>query len=245
MYYATTETKSLNETQSIKFTFSLAEGSPYCDGWFTLYADVSDKDDFRNKVIDYVRLDFNNDVWDGTEIDIDYVIFIGDVSKAPSTEQTSSIRTDKPTGIRFMASLEKEIVAESTSYGWIIARANSIKGASLKNSELTYEVALEKSIPVLRGCNFGEGRQEALNYSEDDVNVYFTALLYNIPDTMYKDVLVARPFAVVGDTTYYGAPVARSIYDVQLNDLKSNPRCNCIGDDFFGVKRCKCWRNVA
>ncbi len=213
-YYLTPDTTKMSESQSLKYNFSVADGDGIENDWFTFYIDVSENADFRDKGISDLRLDFNNDVWDGTVIDIDYIRFIGDKSKAPVTQNTNSIKTTDPLGIRFMASLKKELVESSSSYGWVIAREVSLAAAGLSNSDFSYEAATEKSVAALRGVNFGEGREEALTLSEDSVNVYFTAMLYNIPSDMYEDKLVARPFAVVDDVTYYGAPLSKSVYDV-------------------------------
>ena len=155
-------------------------------------------------------------MWHGMIIDIDYIRFIGEPSKAPEQVDVDAIKTTKPVGYRFMASLTKELVSEATSYGWIIAREASLKKASITNLSFTYERAAAKNVAVLRGTNFGEGREDALIFNEDDANVYFTAMLYNIPSGMYEDVLVARPFAVIDGVTHYGKPLAKSIFDVAL-----------------------------
>ena len=213
-YYLTPDKTAMSEGQSLKYKFSVADGDGIEDDWFTFYIDVSERADFRDNGISDLRLDFNNDIWDGTVIDIDYIRFIGEKSKAPVTQDKNSMKTTDPMGIRFMASLKKELVETSTSYGWVIAREVSLSSAGITNAAFTYEAATEKSVAVLRGVNYGEGRVEALNFNEDSVNVYFTAMLYNIPDNMYEDKLVARPFAVVDGITYYGAPLSRSVYDV-------------------------------
>ncbi|MBR2021835.1 MAG: hypothetical protein IJ939_05300, partial [Clostridia bacterium] len=172
--------------------------------------------DFQEKNIAYMRFDFENGIWDNMIIDLDYIRLIGDKSYAPETVDVNEIKTTKPMGIRFMASLTKEIQDSATSYGWIFARETALNASSIKNKEFTYEAATEAGVATLRGVNFGEVRDEALIYNEDGANIYFTALLYNIPQSGYTDKIVARPFAVVGNTTYYGDYITKSMYDVAL-----------------------------
>ena len=47
-------------------------------------------------------------------------------------------------------------------------------------------------------------------------NIFFTAVVYGIPSTMYKDTLVVRPYVAYGDTVVYGDAVENSIYNVAL-----------------------------
>jgi len=216
IYYLNNSADSLSEDQSLRLRFNVKDTERMNEEWFTLYFDVSQNADFQEKDIAYMRFDFENGIWDNMIIDLDYIRLIGDKSYAPETVDVNEIKTTKPMGIRFMASLTKEIQNSATSYGWIFARETALSASSIENKEFTYEAATEAGVATLRGVNFGECRDEALIYNEDGANIYFTALLYNIPQSGYTDKIVARPFAVVGDLVYYGDYITKSMYDVAL-----------------------------
>lgn len=216
IYYLNNSADALSENQSLRLRYNVYGTEIMNQEWFTLYFDVSENADFQENDIAYLRYDFENGIWDNMIIDIDYIRLIGDKSYAPETVDVNEIKTTKPMGIRFMASLTKEIQDSATSYGWIFARETALNASSIENKEFTYEAATEAGVATLRGVNFSEGRDEALIYNEDGANIYFTALLYNIPQSGYTDKIVARPFAVVGDLVYYGDYITKSMYDVAL-----------------------------
>lgn len=216
IYYLNNSADALSENQSLRLRYNVYGTEIMNQEWFTLYFDVSENADFQENDIAYLRYDFENGIWDNMIIDLDYIRLIGDKSYAPETVDVNEIKTTKPMGIRFMASLTKEIQDSATSYGWIFARETALSASSIENKEFTYEAATEAGVATLRGVNFKEGRDEALIYNEDGANIYFTALLYNIPQSGYTDKIVARPFAVVGDLVYYGDYITKSMYDVAL-----------------------------
>ena len=216
IYYLNNSADALSENQSLRLRYNVYGTEIMNQEWFTLYFDVSQNADFQEKDIAHMRFDFENGIWDNMIIDLDYIRLIGDKSYAPETVDVNEIKTTKPMGIRFMASLTKEIQDSATSYGWIFARETALNASSIENKEFTYEAATEAGVATLRGVNFKEGRDEALIYNEDGANIYFTALLYNIPQSGYTDKIVARPFAVVGDLVYYGDYITKSMYDVAL-----------------------------
>ena len=216
IYYLNNSADALSENQSLRLRYNVYGTEIMNQEWFTLYFDVSQNADIQEKDIAYMRFDFENGIWDNMIIDLDYIRLIGDKSYAPETVDVNEIKTTKPMGIRFMASLTKEIQDSATSYGLIFARETALNASSIENKEFTYEAATEAGVATLRGVNFGEGRDEALIYNEDGANIYFTALLYNIPQSGYTDKIVARPFAVVGDLVYYGDYITKSMYDVAL-----------------------------
>ncbi|MBO4950308.1 MAG: hypothetical protein J6E38_04745 [Clostridia bacterium] len=216
IYYLNNSADALSENQSLRLRYNVYGTEIMNQEWFTLYFDVSENADFQENDIAYLRYDFENGIWDNMIIDLDYIRLIGDKSYAPETVDVNEIKTTKPMGVRFMASLTKEIQDSATSYGWIFARETALSASSIENKEFTYEAATEAGVATLRDVNFGEGRDEALIYNEDGANIYFTALLYNIPQSGYTDKIVARPFAVVGDLVYYGDYITKSMYDVAL-----------------------------
>lgn len=214
IYYLNDSASSLSEEQSLRLRYYVKDTERMNEEWFTLYFDVSENADFQEKDIAYLRYDFENGIWDNMIVDFDYIRLIGDVSHAPENVDVNEIKTTKPIGVRFKASLTKEIKDSATSYGWIFARSEALSGAGIKKSDFTYENSASKGVATLRGVNFGEGREEALIFDESGANIYYTALLYNIPKDEYEDKIVSRPFAVIGGVTYYGNVIEKSMYDV-------------------------------
>ncbi len=214
IYYLNDPAVSLSEEQSLKLRYYVDGTERMNEEWFTLYFDVSENADFQEKDIAYLRYDFENGLWDNMTVDFDYIRLIGDKSYAPENVDINEMKTTKPMGVRFKATLTKEIQSAATSYGWIFARSEALSDAGIKKSDFTYENSTAKGVATLRGCNFGEGRDEALIFDESGANVYYTALLYNIPKDEYEDKIVSRPFAVVDGVTYYGNVIEKSMYDV-------------------------------
>ena len=156
----------------------------------------------------------------------DYVMFVGGSTEeeivdpdaepevspyAPTTSNEASIREASPYGIRFKASMTYETDTNATDYGWVVARQTKIEEAGLGLTDLTLDQTAF-SIAV------GYGREESVDiknfFEETDEYKYFTGVVYNIPEDMYDDVIVARPFVKVDGEVVYGNPIAKSIKEV-------------------------------
>ena len=144
----------------------------------------------------------------------------------PVTSDESSIRLadDEKSGIRFKAGLAKADEVTFEAYGWFVTRKAFLEEAypDTAIADIDYDDATT-SVTFVEGWNYdpegansltGEVVDEAVINSEDDDFVYFSAVLFGIPETMYEDVLVAVPVTVVDGTWMYGAPVEKSIYEV-------------------------------
>ena len=212
-FYTTPDMAGFSGTASIYKEFSVAHPS-YNGEWIDFYLDVSSNTAFQEKGINAFRVDFSNAMWSGIVVEIDYIRFIGEKTKEPESINVNEIRTKSPMGIRFLASLKNSYAKSSASYGWIISRQTALKRASLTNNSFTYDSAVASNVAVLKGENYKQDREEVYHFDKDEANVYFTAMLYNIPNDMYEDVFVARPFATIGNATYYGKAIEKSMYDV-------------------------------
>lgn len=187
--------------------------------WVTAYVDIENTvSDFANRgAMDYFYLAPIPNMWNGMTLEVDYIRLIGETVEdhAPeSLADNTSIRVSTPSGVRFMASMTTEEQAKATSYGWIVTRKTLIDAASLTNDTFTIENADAKSLNYRKGYAYGNGVTTPIIYNEDDTSVYFTAVLYGIPENMYNDVLVARPFTVVDGTTYYGDAVSATVNEI-------------------------------
>ncbi|MBQ8885778.1 MAG: Ig domain-containing protein [Clostridia bacterium] len=122
-----------------------------------------------------------------------------------------SVRTQLPTGIRFTTYVNEEYYAslaeQDYSFGTLI-----IPKALLGEAELTHSVASVADV-------------ELKVWAESEVDNYmsYTAVLTDIPDTRYAEVLVARSYVRIGTQyTYATNPQERSIAQVAAKALASN-----------------------
>ncbi len=128
----------------------------------------------------------------------------------PLSYNVASIRVADPMGIRFKASVTNEQKARADKYGFVVTRKALLDAAGLEGNALTLDADVKKSV----GQAYVKDTNLDKIFETDSANVYFTAVIYNIPVSAYNDVLVVRPYAVKGEYTVYGEPVARSIYEV-------------------------------
>ncbi len=154
--------------------------------------------------------------------------------ETPTTEATESVRVSAPTGIRFKASIEKNLKDNMTSYGWAVTRQTLLDAKGVSAADFTMEYADTIGLKYESGENYVKDGGVDKIYSEDDANIWFTAILYfakteedgcfDMGDgvvfyypTVQKltDKLIAKPYTVVDGEYLYGeatAPV--SILDV-------------------------------
>lgn len=174
-------------------------------------------------ILKLFRLDFPDfGVWDGMEFDFDFIHFIEREDVNPHAYHVSSVRTDSYTGIRFMSSVTATQKAKVNEYGYIIARKTVLDG-----TELTHDCGKK----FVTGIAYDENTN--LVYDVDSYNnTFFTAVVYNVPEEMYTDVLVARPYTKTSDGKYYyGEAVERSTYEVAKAVKENTDAYNSLRDD--------------
>lgn len=186
--------------------------------WMTYYVDFETISGWSDRAnIDYFYVDPMDNMWNGMKMEIDYIRLIGEEATeyAPTTlPESTNMRISTPQGVRFMASLSTEEQSKASAYGWIVTR-NALTGAlGIANADFTIENADAKGLNYRKGYAYGGGVTTPIIFNEDDTTVYFTAVLYGIPDNMYNDILIARPFTVIDGTTYYGEVTSASVNSI-------------------------------
>ena len=130
-------------------------------------------------------------------------------SLKPESYDVASIRIQDPMGVRFKASVTALQKENATEYGFVIARKGALTDAGLEAAGLTLDANVKKT----SGSAYVKNGVDKI-FAIENGNIFFTAVLYNIPESAYHEVLVARPYLKSGDLVVYGAPIERSIYDV-------------------------------
>ena len=110
-----------------------------------------------------------------------------------------------------MSNLERnnEDLAE---YGFIVTRSTLLAAAGIDKDAFTKDSAVTK----VSGVSYNKGENLDKIFETSGENFFFTAVVYGIPETMYQDKLVVRPYVVYGETVVYGDAMENSIYDVAL-----------------------------
>jgi len=135
----------------------------------------------------------------------------------PTSYDTASIRVSDPMGIRFKASVTTSQKSSADEYGFVIARKSALTEASLESDALTLDADVKKAT----GKAYVKGGIDKI-FSTDASNVYFTAVLYNVPASAYEDTLVCRPYVKKGEAFVYGTPIEKSVYGVAVAIKNAN-----------------------
>lgn len=138
-------------------------------------------------------------------------------SKADNT----SVRAGDVSGVRFMAKLDAGAQSLLTEYGWIVTRKEILMAYEKEASDFTYDLINqmvadeEDGFKWVAGKNYVKDEVDAKIWKSDDTSIFFTAVLYNIPEDKYEDVLIARPYTLEGDADYeYGTAIEVSVKSV-------------------------------
>ncbi len=131
-------------------------------------------------------------------------------SKVPAAYNQYTIRYTDPMGVRFKASVTNEQKSVADSYGYVVAKKSALDAAGIECTEFT----LDSSVKKASGEAYVKGTDVDKIFDMDESNVFFTAVLYNIPESAYSDVIVVRPYVAIGENEFYGAPMQASIYQV-------------------------------
>ena len=149
----------------------------------------------------------------------------------PSSLDVVSMRTTLPQGIRIASFVKTDIRNLADEYGFVVSRADLLEEGYVDltvDADVTTVVAkaYEKGKTDIIYLNaMGSADTAKAMFGDaalDTLGVYFTGVYVGIPETAdaYKTVLVARPYVKVGERYFYGAPIAKSVYDA-ATELKA------------------------
>ncbi len=118
-----------------------------------------------------------------------------------------SVRLSAPSGLRFQSKISDEVVATGATFGTLI-----IPKAVLGENELTYETALVEDVKQTKWATENVKQSNPEGYEEG--YQYFNAVLPEIPEDHYDEVIVARSYVYANGEYYYSEPIERSIMQV-------------------------------
>ncbi len=148
------------------------------------------------------------DMWVNGDITL-YAVWEEKTDVTPETVNDVSIRTDSYTGIRFKGSITQSKKNETDEYGFIVT-LESLLGSG----ELTHE----SGVKYVEGKNYIKAEDKDVIFDTVDDNIFFTAVVYNVPETKaaYTSNFIARAFTKRDGFYYYGNAVTTSICDVAI-----------------------------
>ncbi len=153
---------------------------------------------------------------------------------APTSYSENSIRVDDPSGLRFKASVHKLVRenADLAEYGYIVTRQTILTTLGVEKSDFTMEnINLTKGTHYVQGVSYGTVGDKKVDriFETKENETFFTAVVYNIPANMYKDVIVVRPYVKIGENVTYGEAMSASIYEV-AERLKASDKYESFKD---------------
>ena len=117
------------------------------------------------------------------------------------------IRTESPSGIRFVARISDEVVTklkrltgENVSYGILLQQKSAVDG------DLVYDAG-KLSTRLSQGILDVPG---TATYQFCNGYLYYTAVVWNMPSTAWSTDIVARAYVKCGDTYYYATEIRPS-----------------------------------
>ena len=154
-----------------------------------------------------------------------YAVWMEDGEVSPTLIQKNQLRTNEPSGIRFAATMNLSVKngvsgtfkgVTPDKYGFIVSRKALLDGNELVIGTTPDEKGTGK---MPNGAIYVSGvaydREKGIDriYDNDGStfeevtagrNEAFTAILWNIPESGYAEVLVARPYIQIGGMYFYG-----------------------------------------
>lgn len=125
-------------------------------------------------------------------------------------EQKTSIRTDEHSGVRFLASVTKEQKEKLDEYGFVVTRKVILDKNNLDNDDLAFDAGF----PVVNGKAYSKEENIDKIYDTNSISVFFTGVVTGIPEEMYEDQIVVRPYTKKDGVYYYGETTQTSVLDV-------------------------------
>lgn len=137
-----------------------------------------------------------------------------DIRKAPII-LGGSVRLSAPAGLRFQSKVAESLVGEGAAFGTLVIPKEVLNG-----QELTVETATVNNIKQTKWAT------EIVKQNNPDVYeegyAYFNAVLTDIPQEYYGEVIVARSYAYLNGVYYYAEPMERSIAQVAAYALQDS-----------------------
>lgn len=118
-----------------------------------------------------------------------------------------SVRLSAPFGLRFQSKVSDEIVATGATFGTLV-----IPKSVLGENELTHSTALIEDIKQQKWATESVQQNNPKDYEEG--YQYFNAVLSEIPEEHFDEVIVARSYVYANGVYYYSDSVERSIMQV-------------------------------
>ena len=152
----------------------------------------------------------------------------------PASYNENSIRVNDPSGLRFKASVHKLLRDDKdlVEYGYIVTRQTILTTLGVEKSDFTMEnTNLTKGTHYVQGVSYGTVGDKKVDriFETKENETFFTAVVYNIPSNMYKDVIVVRPYVKIGENVTYGEAMSASIYEV-AERLKASDKYESFKD---------------
>ena len=153
------------------------------------------------------------------------------LSKAPQSYDVSSIRVKDPSGIRFKASVSDVLRANEslTEYGFIVTLKDLLGETDV--NDFTHKTEVSK----VEGKSYSKEENIDKVFATENSLTFFTAVLYNMPETQYARDVVVRPYTVVNDEYVYGDAMVNNIKAV-AEKLQQDPE-KYVGDVKIAVDK--------
>ncbi len=109
-----------------------------------------------------------------------------------------SIRIDEPVGLRFEAKISSDNTA--LEIGWIVTTNEKLEAAGISADDFTKESPVE----MVTGINYSKALDIKKGIKSSNGTDTFTAVLTEIDADNYHTIIIARPYAVDENGTWYG-----------------------------------------
>lgn len=139
--------------------------------------------------------------------------FVVPSSDVPRFADNPEVRAENPVGLRVIAAMNTDAASrESTSeYGLVVTRKAFLTSRGLSAEEFTFDCGVKYTKGVSKGNVDGEDVD--IFFDRNDTEVYFACYIHGIDSNYYSDVIVVRPYTVLGDEVKYGTPLETSLYE--------------------------------
>lgn len=124
-----------------------------------------------------------------------------------------SVRTSAPSGLRFQSKIAAELVDTGAKFGTLI-----IPKEVLGNNELTVDTPTVNNIVQTKWATESIKANKPEVYEEG--YEYFNAVLTEIPEEYYDEVIVARSYVYANGQYYYAEAIERSVAQVAAYAIK-------------------------
>ena len=134
-----------------------------------------------------------------------------------------SVRVSAPSGLRFQSKIQTELVDTGAKFGTLI-----IPKAVLGENELTVDTATVNNIVQTKWATEDVRVNHPKDYEEG--YEYFNAVLTEIPEEYFDEVIVARSYVYANGQYYYSEPEERSIAQVAAYAIQDGYKQEILRD---------------